>query len=825
MSNEIKAKLYFDNTLTPSVVTNAGSYTGSWQYDGPGKAINSSGGSFTNVYILTKDNYLYYEKRKTATQSSLSWDIRGSINTVAGALYTNFGIIIGHLDWVVSPVTQDKTYLEKTNGISIGFSTSNYPTNLEIIYEFVLDSNRTGSVTTYSTTYTNSSSLFSVNFYDNQTIKNYYNTGYILKKATVNFKNWVASLRPTVTFVAPYLIKEYTFDNGLLGFKRGTESTTDNSVPTYGIIPSYGELRIYDKQQEMEQFGDWGVFKSRIKVKLYIENNFSIQLLVDDFNYDQHARIITFNLTDDLIDLQQTRFKGSTKTITSRTLDWVFLNVFSQTTINPLIIMNPLFYNPTRTTALASVMTSTTISSFHLQESSSWDAANKFLRTCGAVMWKSPEESAVSSTGYILRQVLQLSEVIVPITTGRYVTIPPQRIIEAPTKTFINKNYINGVEYDLKTLILSQDSTILETSVLFFDFKTNSTIYPSTTNIRDFTFLNNLLSYGEGNLPDTGLQTPIEPFVNEATTTSQTTFSNWGFGVFSTSPAVASVNSLQKPILGSTSSYITSPLKAEPQKLIKPADLAQFIGTISYRNKVIDLASGGFNRDLNTYLSSSIYSATSVTETILSDGRIEFSYSFSTSNRLTMFVEADVQVYVPPSGPNQYYAIPPVNSITFVPQLDIKLTGPNYEIKNVTTLVGEERNVFTLETNELMMQDSLNSGVPVATRLVNSILGNYNIGRETAELTCLNPSADFPYYQTIDGGSTTEISYVNLGRSFRPGLTIIPQVTKNGVVQPLSKKPDGTPKRYTITNVEFEHYGRAIVRLKMIEEGPGALSV
>jgi hypothetical protein len=187
-----------------------------------------------------------------------------------------------------------------------------------------------------------------------------------------------------------------------------------------------------------------------------------------------------------------------------------------------------------------------------------------------------------------------------------------------------------------------------------------------------------------------------------------------------------------------------------------------------------------------------------------------------------MYAFADTQAFVPPSGPLLFYAIPPVLEVSFVPQLNIKMTGPSYEVKTVKTLVGEERNVYTLETNELMMQDSLNLNVPIATRLVNSILGNYNIGRETAELTCLNPSVDYLYYQTLDGGATTTIFYTNLGRSFRPGLTVIPQVMKNGVVQPLSKNSDGTPKRYTLTNVEFEHYGRAIVRLKMIQEGPAA---
>lgn len=825
MSNEIKAKLYFENTLTPSVVASSGSYPGSWQYDGPGKAINSSGGSFSNVYILTKDNYLYYEKRKTATHSNLSWDIKGSVNVSTTTTYSSFGIIMGHLDWVVSPVTADRTYLEKTNGISIGFTSNNYPTVIQITFEFVLDNNRTGTITNLSRNYNNSSSVFSTNFYDDLTIRNYYNTGYILKKVVVNFISWISSLIPAVTFIAPYLIKEYTFNNGLLGFKRGTESTTDNSLPTYGIIPSYGELKIYDKQQEMEQFGDWGVFKSRIKVKLYIENNFSIQLLVDDFNYDQQAKIITFNLTDDLLDLQQTRFKGSVKTITSRTLDWVFLNVFRQTTINPLVMINPLFYNATRTTALVGAMTTTTISSFYLEESSSWDAANKFLKSCGAVMWKSPEENAQSSTGFILRQVLQLSEVIVPITTFRYVTIPPERIVEGPTKTFINKNYINGVEYDLRTLILSADPTILESSVLLWGIKTNNTVTASSTNIRDFTFLNDLMSYGVGNVPDTGLQTPIQPFVNEAVTTSQTTFLNWGFPEVQPTAAGASFNLLQNPNIGSTTSYITSPLKIAPQKLIKPSDLPQFVGTITHQYmRIQDSSPGAFNRT-NSYLSSTIYSATSVTETILSDGRIQFAYAFDPYYTYTMTVEADVQPIAAPGGAIYWYAIPPVIRVSFIPQLDIKMTGPSYEVKTIKTLVGEERNVYTLETNELMMQDSLNLNVPIATRLVNSILGNYNIGRETAELTCLNPSGDYLYYQTLDGGATTEIYYTNLGRSFRPGLTIIPQVTKNGVVQPLSKKPNGTPKRYTITNVEFEHYGRAIVRLKMIEEGPGALSV
>jgi hypothetical protein len=821
MANEIKAKLYFENTLTPSVVTSSGSYPGSWQYDGPGKAVNSSGGSFTNVYILTKDNYLYYEKRKTGVQSNTSWDIRGSVNTTTS--YSNFGIIIGHLDWVVSPVTADRTYLEKTNGISIGFASNNYPTLIQTTFEFVLDTNRTGAVINLNRNYTNSSSVFSRNFYDDATITNYYNTGYILKKVILNFVSWrITSSRPAVTFVAPYLIKEYTFDNGLLGFKKGTESTTDNSLPTYGIIPSYGELKIYDKQQEMEQFGDWGVFKSRIKVKLYIEDNFNIQLLVDDFNYDQQAKIITFNLTDDLLDLQQTRFKGSTKTITSRTLDWVFLNVFRKTTIDPLVMINPLFYNATRTTALVGAMTNTTISSFYLEESSSWDAANKFLKACGAVMWKSPEENAESSTGYILRQVLQLSEVIVPITTSRYVTIPPERIIEGPTKTFINKNYINGVEYDLRTLILSADPTILESSVLLWNFKTNNTVTASSSNIRDFTFLNNLMSYGVGNVADTGLQTNIQPFVNEAITTSQTTFENWGFPVTQLSPSGASFNVLQNPNIGSTTSYITSPLKIAPQKLIKPSDLAQFIGTISHQYlNIPSSGSGSFNRT-NSFLSSTIYTATSVTETILSDGRIQFAYSFPSGSSYTMFVTANVQVFVPPSGPLLYYAYPPVTQVTFIPQLNIKMTGPSYEVKTIKTLVGEERNVYTLETNELMMQDSLNLNVPITTRLVNSILGNYNIGRETAELTCLNPSSDYLYYETVGAGSPTQILYTNLGRSFRPGLTVIPQVMKNGVVQPLSKNSNGTPKRYTLTNVEFEHYGRAIVRLKMIQEGPAA---
>lgn len=814
MANDLLAKVYYENTLTPAVVTFGGTeYTGTWQYDGPGKAVNSSGGSFSNVYILYKDNWLYYEKRKTQSQANNTYDIRGSVNVVSTTTYTDLGIIIGYLDWVVSPVVASKTYLEKTTGISIGFTTDLYPIEIRVQYTFVL-----GATTITNTqTYSNTKSVFSVNLFENSTAVSLFNQGFVLKEARCWFRQWNNTGRPAVTFIAPYLIKDYTFDNGLVGFRKSLEAATDNNLPKFGIIPGYGDITLYDKDKEILQFADWGALKSRLKVKLYIEESFTGQFVTDDFNYEESTKEIKFNLIDDLLDLQGITFNG-TYALTTRTLDNFYLNIFRGTSVTggptpttfPPRIISPLFYFTSRTSTLSGLMAATSLKYSYIQSGTMWELANKFLTACGAIMFKSPEEYVSSTSGHIIKQTLQLAELNEPI--GSVIAIPASRILEGPRKSIVNKNYINGVSYKDRVIVNTGPGVIDQEVYKLFDFKTSSSIQASTTDIYNFSFLNSLFSYGFGTPDYSGFDFNIEPFSSQQQTLpSKTQFNPW--------PLIAgdvySYTNLASPELGRNATsfyYATNPVFVLPTNLFLASDVPGFTYSISWKKWSATAPSGLFNRTLATELPT-VYTGTTSAPQLQSDGRIRFSYSNGVTQDRVLIQLRATQDYGGTGSPIN--VLPPVNQIVYIPEITLKVEGDVFKEQELPKLLGEQRNVYELETNEIMNTDAIYNGTQTLTdRLTTTLLSQYQNGRETAQLTCLNLSDNNPYYVN---GTSTFINLGNLGRTFLPGRPVAPKVFRNGVEVPLSKKPNGTEKTFIITSAEFEHYGNPIVRLKMIE--------
>jgi len=503
--------------------------------------------------------------------------------------------------------------------------------------------------------------------------------------------------------------------------------------------------------------------------------------------------------------------------MSTRTLDNFYLNIFRGTSVTggptafPPRIISPLFYFTSRTSTLSTLMTSTSLKYSYIPDGTMWDLANKFLTACGAIMFKSPEEYTSSTSGNIIKQYLQLAEVNEPI--GSVIAIPASRILEGPRKSIVNKNYINGVSYKDRVIVNNGPGVIDQETYKLFDFKTTNTVQASTTDIYNFGFLNTLFSYGFGTPSYSGFDFNIAPFsIQQQTIPSKTQFNPWPL----IPGDVYSYTNLASPELGRNATsfyYATNPVFVLPTNLFLAADVPNFTYSISWKKWSATSPTGQFNRTQATELPT-VYNGTTSAPVLQADGTIRFSYSNAVTQDRVLIQLRATQDYGGTGSPIN--VDPPVNQIVYIPSITLKVEGDVYKEQLLDKVLGEQRNVYELETNELMNTDAIFSGTEqtLTDRLANNLLSQYQNGRETAELTCLNLSDNNPYYVN---GTSTFINLGNLGRTFLPGRPVAPKVFRNGVEVPLSKKPNGTEKTFIVTSAEFEHYGNPIVRLKMIE--------
>lgn len=131
-----------------------------------------------------------------------------------------------------------------------------------------------------------------------------------------------------------------------------------------------------------------------------------------------------------------------------------------------------------------------------------------------------------------------------------------------------------------------------------------------------------------------------------------------------------------------------------------------------------------------------------------------------------------------------------------------------YENVDVSAEVSgnDAESTILLENNDLMLIDNKwRDGENYAQGMVNEIVNLYKNGAECVEMTCL--IAD--YYDKdgelkIDSSGTSGVI-----QTLERNDTIAPYVVRNGVEQPFSTKPDGTPKEFFVTGTAYSYHGIA----------------
>lgn len=81
------------------------------------------------------------------------------------------------------------------------------------------------------------------------------------------------------------MVVDYTKSNGLKSFVRGSQIIDDNSsYPVYGVIGSYGDLELYDKNNIIQSLADSGYLRGSKSVKLYLEDTLIGTYLSEKFS-------------------------------------------------------------------------------------------------------------------------------------------------------------------------------------------------------------------------------------------------------------------------------------------------------------------------------------------------------------------------------------------------------------------------------------------------------------------------------------------------------------------------------------------------------------
>lgn len=789
MANPVyKVKIYYDNPVPCGLSFGYGSSkTGNgFSYVGPGIAYNSSGGSYSNVFALTPNNWLTREKSITTANASTTYCLKADAAADTSVTYDMY-FELSYIDWMVAPV--GPTFPGRLTGITVGFATNIWATKLDLYIEVCKPDNISDTYSFWISNILNDKPIISYDLTTSSLLKSYYASGYIIKRIRVITKTFSHNYIPVITFIAPYVIKEYTLENGLKELVRGQQSSSDNSIPKYGIIANYGKVVIRDVDGNIDYMSSLGSFKRRQKVKMYLDNRLIGTYVSNNWDYDSADNLVTIDLTDDLVDLQNV-YMPENKIVVVGSGTWIWTTYIrgSSITSGDRALPVDLYYGE-RTAAATNRNGNLSIPNFYLDGCSKWDLINKYCQVLGLVAYKNEEEYASYAYGGIILQKVIFTAVEKSDNTAKII-MPPSSIMDAPVKTVINKNYITGVAYKQGFIRPATDTDIQQKSFNLFSLKTNSSV-SSYNMLNNYSSLGALFNYGSGLEAGEGL-----PLTTPFTTWDHPDWSgyirkgdmgsgyNWN-------------NSLNTPFIGSQS------LKVRAQQLIRSVDLNQITAQVSFRGKRILESSGDLINPNNAEFFNE-YPTKTPSTTLVHDGGGLFSVNFS-------MTELDYVLWLQFGGnsttPNQNFY-----GVVFLPSINVTMNGPYYEVRERSLVLGTSDYLYQLETNEFMNNTSTLYGVDACEWLGNYLISGYENGRQTATLTCRYGEYDCDIsgniYQAFNGYDGDHIMCDDV---------VIPQVLKNGVITALSKNPDGTDKEFVVTSSEFVFDGEPLIHLKLIE--------
>lgn len=127
---------------------------------------------------------------------------------------------------------------------------------------------------------------------------------------TINIKKWKKPLylvRITSMLVGITIDYDSTC---LIEAVRGSQSMSDNSQPSYGVISGYGNVIFVDKHKELIKLAELGLLKPDLKIKFFYGDKQIGDFLAERWSYSYDSARATVTLTDSLIRWQDINFEG-----------------------------------------------------------------------------------------------------------------------------------------------------------------------------------------------------------------------------------------------------------------------------------------------------------------------------------------------------------------------------------------------------------------------------------------------------------------------------------------------------------------------------------
>ena len=79
----------------------------------------------------------------------------------------------------------------------------------------------------------------------------------------------------------------------------------------FGIVAGYGELKLFDKNDNIFKLANLDMLRQRQTVKLFVDDVVIGTYVTESWNYNAQTKEVSISLEDDFIDLQETSVEAN----------------------------------------------------------------------------------------------------------------------------------------------------------------------------------------------------------------------------------------------------------------------------------------------------------------------------------------------------------------------------------------------------------------------------------------------------------------------------------------------------------------------------------
>jgi len=201
---------------------------------------------------------------------------------------------------------------------------------------------------------------------------------------TIVIKKWNKPLYPIkVTSILTGISLIFDRSN-MKTMVSGSQSMSDNKLPTYGVISQYGSIEAVDKYGKVKELSELRLLKNNLDVIMKIDDTVISKYKTNSWDYTYDNNTINIEFNDELLDWQNIIFEYN-----NLDLDVTALYVFNKlnTAIGNVI---------TITTEVSDMLEDIKIKYFHISKDSVWNQLNKLCNISQLQIYKNENGDIVA---------------------------------------------------------------------------------------------------------------------------------------------------------------------------------------------------------------------------------------------------------------------------------------------------------------------------------------------------------------------------------------------------------------------------------------------